>query len=325
MKKVNVILVEICHGCEEFHKAIGHVQHDEIYGDMPRCILNVDRFDVWHSFLHPMISILNKKHAPRKSLNIKITHEGKIKSVMVLLLMNIPLLFMLINCVLFSSPSCKKQVENLVTILTTHLECMFHFQDVNLENQMNKCIDIIQHNKIFILTFLCEEILYFSRISIVLNLVCLWTIWIVWSKDLASWSMNAIDAQSTWHKEDKFNMNSKKKNKNLSLTCCKKILGTTTEVTKHIHKQNTNTIHKTQTQATNTNKTQEQTQLKHKWLFTNVYTYQPNNWKTFSLGESSIPYSFTNALHLVMLEKWWDKCPLAQGPKEQGVIEESTY
>jgi hypothetical protein len=26
-----------------------------------------------------------------------------------------------------------------------------------------------------------------------------------------------------------------------------------------------------------------------------------------------------------MLGKWGDKCPLAQGPKEQGVIEVSTY
>ncbi len=39
MKKLNVILVEVCHGYEEFHKAIGHVQQDEIYRDMPRCIL----------------------------------------------------------------------------------------------------------------------------------------------------------------------------------------------------------------------------------------------------------------------------------------------
>jgi hypothetical protein len=61
MKKVNVILVEICHGYEEFHKAIGCVQHDEIYRYMLGCIFNVDRFDVWHSLLHPVISILNKK------------------------------------------------------------------------------------------------------------------------------------------------------------------------------------------------------------------------------------------------------------------------
>ncbi len=61
MKKLSVIIVEVCYGYEEFHKAIGHVQHDEIYTNMPRCIFNVDRFDVWHSFLHPMISILNKK------------------------------------------------------------------------------------------------------------------------------------------------------------------------------------------------------------------------------------------------------------------------
>jgi hypothetical protein len=66
-------------------------------------------------------------------------------------------------------------------------------------------------------------------------------------------------------------------------------------------------------------------QPKYKWLFTNVYTYQPNNWKTFILEESSIPYSFTNALHRVMLEKWGEECPLAQGPKEQVVIEVSTY
>jgi hypothetical protein len=137
MKKVNVILVEVCHGYEEFHKAIGRAQQDEIYRDMPRCIFNVDRFDVWHSFLHHVISILNKKHVPRKSLNIKITHQEKVKSVMVLLLVNIPLLFMFINCALFSSPSCKTQVENLVTLPATHLECMFHFQDVNLENQTN--------------------------------------------------------------------------------------------------------------------------------------------------------------------------------------------
>ncbi len=99
--------------------------------------LNVDRFDVWHSFLYPMISILNKKYAPIESLNIKIAHQERVKFVMVFLLVNIPLLFMLFNCVLFSSPSCKKQVENLVTFLATHLECMFHFQDVNLENRMN--------------------------------------------------------------------------------------------------------------------------------------------------------------------------------------------
>ncbi len=59
MKKLNVILVEVHHGYEEFHKAIGHVQQDEIYRDMSRCIFNVDRFDVWHSFLHPVISTLN--------------------------------------------------------------------------------------------------------------------------------------------------------------------------------------------------------------------------------------------------------------------------
>jgi hypothetical protein len=46
MKKLSVIIVEVCYGYEEFHKAIGHVQHDEIYTNMPRCIFNVDRFDV---------------------------------------------------------------------------------------------------------------------------------------------------------------------------------------------------------------------------------------------------------------------------------------
>jgi hypothetical protein len=61
MKKLNVILIEVCHGYGEFHKAIKRVQQDEIYKDMSRCIFNVDRFDVWHSFLHLVISILNKK------------------------------------------------------------------------------------------------------------------------------------------------------------------------------------------------------------------------------------------------------------------------
>ncbi len=131
-EELNVILVEVCYGHGEFHKAIGLVQQDEIYKDMPICIFNGDRFDVWHSFLHLMISILNKKHVLKKSLNIKIAHQERVKSVMVFLLLNIPLLFMLINYVHFSSPSCKKQIENLVTFPTTHLECMFHFQDVNL-------------------------------------------------------------------------------------------------------------------------------------------------------------------------------------------------
>jgi hypothetical protein len=61
MKKVNVILVKVCHGYEEFHKAIRRVQQDEIYRGMARCIFNMDRFDVWHSLLHPVIFILNKK------------------------------------------------------------------------------------------------------------------------------------------------------------------------------------------------------------------------------------------------------------------------
>ncbi len=70
-------------------------------------------------------------------------HQERVKFVVLFLLVNIPLLFMLINCVLFSFPSCKKQIENLVTFPTTHLECMFHFQDVNLENQMNNMHPLI--------------------------------------------------------------------------------------------------------------------------------------------------------------------------------------
>jgi hypothetical protein len=43
------------------------------------------------------------------------------------------------------------------------------------------------------------------------------------------------------------------------------------------HKYNQITTHKQQTQTKPRHKTKTQTQQKHKWLFTNVYTYQPNN------------------------------------------------
>jgi hypothetical protein len=131
-------------------------------------------------------------------------------------------------------------------------------------------------------------------------------------------------AQSTWHKEDKFKTNLKEKKRTWALHLARKRL-------EQQQKSQSTYTSKTQiqpnhnSQATNTNKTKTQTQQKHKWLFINVYTYQLNNWKTFILGESSIPYFVTNASHGVMLGKWGDKCQVAQGPKEQGVIEVSTY
>jgi len=82
-----------------------------------------------------MISIPNKEHAPQESMEVWILHKKD--SLILLPPLNIPQLFMLINCIFFSLPICGRQVKNLVPFFVHHLECMFHFHDINIESWAN--------------------------------------------------------------------------------------------------------------------------------------------------------------------------------------------
>jgi hypothetical protein len=55
-----------------------------IHGYVPRCIFTLDAFDVWHPRLCLVISILNKKHMPRKFVEVWICYQDGFKYLILL-------------------------------------------------------------------------------------------------------------------------------------------------------------------------------------------------------------------------------------------------